>query len=312
MDLNNISILNIMPPNLAADRNVKMLAESFDEVLQKIISKIPDVGIIPNLVFNRIVNETLIDLLAWQFHVDFYEPNFPIEIKLELIKKSLDWHFRKGTPSVVEEIIETVFLKAIIQEWYEYGGYPYRFRIATDEQIPDEDTRNRLYRAINTVKNTRSFLDELTQLVYFIDETIVNEDCLMTLQTEFVDDLSKEGKIFHNGRILRDGKTIFSTELKVITFFRNGKYIRNSSAFHAAIFQKCPASNIIMLPLVHGDSGMRDRFSLTVGFPVSFFKDNVSVCDTIKIWYKKHHFRNGVYFRNSNIQHDSMLLIPLE
>ena len=175
MDLSNVSILNIMPPNLAADRNVRMTAEAFDKTLHDIINKIPDVAIIPGLVLNRIVNETLIDLLAWQFHADFYDPGLPVEIKKELVLKSLDWHYRKGTPSVVEEIVSAVFSKARVEEWYEYGGHPYRFRVATEEQMPDKETLDKLMRAINAVKNTRSFLDTLTQLYEFYDKAVIEE-----------------------------------------------------------------------------------------------------------------------------------------
>jgi hypothetical protein len=37
MDLSHISILDLMPPNLAADKNVKMVAGAFNEVLRGII-----------------------------------------------------------------------------------------------------------------------------------------------------------------------------------------------------------------------------------------------------------------------------------
>jgi phage tail P2-like protein len=180
MNLSNVSILNLMPQNLAADKNIKMMAEAFDEVLRDIIKNIPDVEIIPNLILNRIVNETLIDLLAWQFHVDFYDPGLPIEIKRELVLKSLDWHFRKGTPSVVEEIVSTVFMKAKVQEWYEYGGRPYRFRIAIEDQITDGEAMQKFVRAINSVKNTRSFLEKLTYLVDFTDEIDMSESLKIT------------------------------------------------------------------------------------------------------------------------------------
>ena len=161
MDLSNVSILNLMPPNLAADKNIQMMAEAFDEALREIIKKIPNVAIIPNLVLDKIVNETLIDLLAWQFHVDFYDPELPIDIKRKLVLKSLDWHSRKGTPSVVEEIVSTVFSDAELEEWYEYGGLPYRFRITTEEPLPNQQAINELIRAVRTVKNTRSYLDTI-------------------------------------------------------------------------------------------------------------------------------------------------------
>jgi phage tail P2-like protein len=187
MDLSDISILGLMPPNLAADKNIKMMAEAFDEALRGIIEKIPDVAMIPNLALNKLVNETLIDLLAWQFHVDFYEPGLPVEIKRELVLKSLDWHYRKGTPSVVEEIVSAVFSRAKIEEWYEYGGRPYRFRIATEEQPPDAEAAKKLMRAINSVKNTRSFLDNITRLTDFTDEVTTEDRLLITILADFVE-----------------------------------------------------------------------------------------------------------------------------
>jgi phage tail P2-like protein len=197
MDLNNISILGLMPQNLAADKNIKMAAEAFDGVLRDIIKKIPDVGMIPNLALNKIVNETLIDLLAWQFHVDFYEPGLPFKIKRELVLKSLDWHYRKGTPSVVEEIVSTVFTRAKIEEWYEYGGRPYGFRIATEEQKPDAETMKKLIRAINSVKNTRSFLDDFTHLLDFIEDPVeINEKALINALIHFVETMEAQDGAF--------------------------------------------------------------------------------------------------------------------
>jgi phage tail P2-like protein len=186
------------------------------------------------LVVKEITDNLLLDLLAWQFHCDFYRPDMSIEIKQELILKSLDWHIRKGTPSVVEEIVSTVFSKAIVQEWFEYDGLPYRFRIATDEQIPDTEDLSKFLRAIKSVKNIRSFFDSITQLVYFLDEVITNELHQMVLQMKFADDFSRSGKIFHNARILRDGHTVRLTEKFLL--FRNGTVKHDRSTYHKEDF----------------------------------------------------------------------------
>ncbi|MDR2815282.1 MAG: phage tail protein I [Proteiniphilum sp.] len=190
MDLSNISILNLMPQNLAADKNIRLMAKAFDEVLQDIIKKIPDIEMIPNLTLNKIMDEMIIDLLAWQFHVDFYDPGLPVEIKRKLVLKSLDWHYRKGTPSVVEEIVSAVFTRAEVQDWYEYGGRPYRFRIATEGQIPDGEAMKKLMRAINSVKNTRSSLDALTNLLDFIEDKIeMDERVVIGAVADFVEEM---------------------------------------------------------------------------------------------------------------------------
>jgi phage tail P2-like protein len=118
----------------------------------------------------QITDNLLLDLLAWQFHCDFYSTDFSIEQKQEIILKSLDWHTRKGTPSVIEEVVSTVFSRAEVKEWFDYGGLPYRFIVGINEETPDQETRGSLIRAINSVKNTRSFLEKIITILYHEDE----------------------------------------------------------------------------------------------------------------------------------------------
>ena len=265
MDLSNISILNLMPPNLAEDKNIKMAAEAFDEVLRDIIKQIPDVSVIPNLVLNKTVDAVLIDLLAWQFHVDFYDPKMPIETKRYLVMKSLDWHFRKGTPSVVEDIVSTFFSKAIVQEWFEYGGLPYRFQVATEESMPDPETRSNLIRAINSVKNTRSFFETLMQLVYFVDEIVMNELQKMELRKQTpVDDFSSSGRLRRNGRFRRDG-TFVNTELKEYFVDRYEKYKRDGGLIHGENYRRVPSRDTISPPFLR-NTWERERFFITFDY----------------------------------------------
>lgn len=157
----DVSILNIMPPNVAKDAGVKMAAAAFDEVLREIILKIPNVSILPRI--REITDNLLLDLLAWQFHVDFYRPEFSVAVKQELIIKSLDWHSRKGTPSAVGEVVTAALGESRVVEWYNYGGTPYTFKIQTEMALPDLAALLELTDAITSVKNTRSWLEFIEQ-----------------------------------------------------------------------------------------------------------------------------------------------------
>jgi phage tail P2-like protein len=409
MDLNNFSILNLMPSNLASDPKIKMAAESFDNVLRDIIKKIPNISVIPNLVLNEIVDIILIDLLAWQFHVDFYDPKMPVSVKRDLVLKSLDWHFRKGTPSVVEDIVSTVFSKAIVQEWFEYDGLPYRFRVATEESMPDIETRRNLMRAINSVKNTRSLFDTLSQLVFLIDEVVMNEQHQMEMRTKtLADNFSSAGRLRRNGRFRRDG-TFVNTEVEGYFINRNGRYKRDESLVRGENYHRVPSKDVISPPFLR-NTWERERFFITfdygrheerqlaqalrntslqrdkgivrnglsdksveemfsiLGFnmeiaeemttaeksnvivgidfydtlpklrnntirrngntyrgtngigevqhldmAVNSFTDTVSTTETLRMWYKKHHFRDAGFTRDDGVLlRDSMVLIPLE
>jgi phage tail P2-like protein len=304
MDLSNISILNLMPPNLAGDKNIKMLAETFDEILRDIINRIPNVEVIPNLVLNQTVNEILIDLLAWQFHVDFYESDLSIEIKRELVLKSLDWHYRKGTPSVVEEIISTVFTKAKIQEWYEYGDRPYRFRIATEEQIPDTKTVKKLLRAVKAAKNTRSFLDSLTNLLDFADEVKIEAELEIKIKPMMSDTF--RGRLKYNGTIKYDGHTVNDEIFERSKYDGTRKYDGNSK-YNGA--RKIPRDYSIT-PTFKYSSRATDRLDLVVR--VQDFEEIITVTDDLAIGIRYHHKYNGQHKYAGSRKYNSTVLNPVD
>jgi len=168
-NLQTISLTEIMAGMsrlMVQDPDIQAMCATIDAALQKTTAFIPNAAIMHNLRHDKIDpndavldGSLLVDLLAWQFHVDFYDPALPFDIRRELTANSLPWHMKKGTPGVVEEIVTAVFEDAVIDEWFEYGGMPYRFRISTEITNFTADVLNNLIIAIFTVKNTRSWID---------------------------------------------------------------------------------------------------------------------------------------------------------
>ena len=161
-DLFSVNLQELLPPSIANDPNILAAAEGIDAELHKATERIPGVSIIPRI--REIVDSTLINLLGWQFHVDFFGPDAPLEVRRELVARSLDWHTRKGTPSVVEEVVTAALADSKLTEWFEYGGMPYNFRITTEMPITSAEDIRTLIRAIFSVKNTRSWLDFIEAL----------------------------------------------------------------------------------------------------------------------------------------------------
>lgn len=158
-ELNNVSILNILPPNLAADPQVIMEAKAFDQALQEIMLKIPGVSILPRL--RELTDDLLLDLLAWQFHVDFYDQTAPIDVRREQVARSLDWHSRKGTPAAIEEVLKSYFGSGLVKEWFEYGGRPGYFKVEVKDVSTQSKQISDAYRAIQVTKRVSSHLEEL-------------------------------------------------------------------------------------------------------------------------------------------------------
>lgn len=94
-EIKDIRLLDLIPSSIRGDPTVQAAAAALDGELVKVTDAIQNV-----LMFSRIdvLPEPVLDLLAWQLHVDFYEPvGFSIEKKRALVKQSIDWHRHKGT-----------------------------------------------------------------------------------------------------------------------------------------------------------------------------------------------------------------------
>lgn len=158
--LQDYSVIDLMPNSLKVDPFIIVLAEAIEIQLKQAfqeaetLANFSDVDNLP---------EILLDYLAHQKHVDYYENDSPIQQKRGLIKNHLLWHQKKGTPWAVESAVNTVFGDIKLSEWFEYGGSPYSFKI--DIQLttigPTEQTINLVEKLINSYKNKRSWLDSI-------------------------------------------------------------------------------------------------------------------------------------------------------
>ena len=155
----------ILPISLQKSKEIQALTQSFDTVLSEIFQKIPN-----TLIYSRIdeLNEEVLDLLAWQFHIEGWELANSIEEKRNLVKKAIELHKYKGTKYAIKEAAKLLNIDAKITEWFEYGGEPFKFKVdlsLSNKQIT-ADIRDKLIRLINEYKNERSWLEELI-LSYF-------------------------------------------------------------------------------------------------------------------------------------------------
>ncbi|MPN10471.1 hypothetical protein SDC9_157766 [bioreactor metagenome] len=158
-DLENVKLIDTLPPNLAADELIQNLCPVIDAKLQEISNKINVILLWQNM---DLLPEAIVDELAWQFHVDFYDYKTTKSKKITLVKKAIPWHKIKGTPAAVEAVCTEVFKSAQVIENWEYGGEPYRFRVGKiTESISSQTIIDSLVRTINQTKNTRSWLDGL-------------------------------------------------------------------------------------------------------------------------------------------------------
>ena len=167
-DLKAVSLVDILPDNLLADTQVYAAAKALDDELQRVTAATWEALHLPRL---DELPEAVLDLLAWQWHVDFYEPmGMSVETKRSLIRKSIAWHRMKGTPAAVEEVVTAAFDEATVSEWFEYGGEPFFFRVTTEDATTNTQAIDAMRRSIETVKNVRSVLESIQFIIHNSDK----------------------------------------------------------------------------------------------------------------------------------------------
>lgn len=159
IDIYTVKLLDILPESIRSDPQVRAMSEAISSELRAVSAAIAETILLPRI---DELAEEIVDLLAYQQHVDFYEADLVLQQKRDLAKQSVAWHRRKGTKWAVEQVVSIIFQNAIVSEWFEYGGEPYFFRVETEETLKAETDLDRLVRLIDATKNTRSWLENIT------------------------------------------------------------------------------------------------------------------------------------------------------
>lgn len=155
---NNFPYVDLLPPSLKKDVFLLALAEAIEIEFKQIREEFNKVS---NFVNIDDLPEGLLDYLAYQRHVDFYEFDLPIEQKRELIKNSIAWHRKKGTPWAVEKVASIVFPSADVVEWFDYDGKPYTFKVEVEQPFVASKDIRRLKDVVESTKNKRSHLESI-------------------------------------------------------------------------------------------------------------------------------------------------------
>ena len=189
----------IAPPNLINDPVIRALLEATDPELQKVKEQIVNAIIYPRI--DEIEDESLLDLLAWQFHVEGYDLAKTVEEKRNLVKNAIELHRYKGTKYAIKKVLTALSLDGNITEWFEYGGKPYHFKVeisSSNKRITPE-LRDKLLQLINEYKNERSWLEEI--LLSYLATGTIPFAATQTAETESYAECQTELEWFASGSI---------------------------------------------------------------------------------------------------------------
>lgn len=152
------NLLRSFPDVLLQDERMLALATAVAKVLSELIADTRKIEI-----YTRIdeLPEDLLDLLAYDFKVDWWDSSLTVEEKRETLKSSWHVHRHLGTPYAVRTALSAIYSGTTVSEWFEYGGQPYHFRISipVDQSSLDLSKHERIIALIDFYKNLRSVLD---------------------------------------------------------------------------------------------------------------------------------------------------------
>ena len=161
MRITKEALLSTLPVVLAEDEGMKALA---DPIAEELAARLPEIDLVR--LYARIdeLPEDLLDILAYDFKADWWEYDATLEEKRAVFKKIWFVHRHKGTKASVEAAVGALFPGAEVEEWFQYDGEPYHFRMNVpikEAQVRNAatDYKDRIFFLVNYFKNLRSVLE---------------------------------------------------------------------------------------------------------------------------------------------------------
>lgn len=128
-DIYSMDLSSILPSALTRDPKMVALARTLADQLLTVSGHLDDV-----LIYSRFdeLPEALVDVLAYDMHVDWYSYSYPLQVKRDLVKNSVKVHKKMGTKYAVETALGSLWPQSEVEEWFQYGGEPHHFRVMVD------------------------------------------------------------------------------------------------------------------------------------------------------------------------------------
>lgn len=163
IDIKKNTLLREIPANLLADPKVEHMIKSLQKPLDDRVEWIDKINFRTDL---ESLPDEIIEHLLWENHITPRE-GLALAIskaeKIALIKSAKELHRLKGTKLAIERIFFILDLDAMLEEWFEYSGDPYHFRL--DVEVSKKGLTESqfwwLENLLKEYKNERSWLERI-------------------------------------------------------------------------------------------------------------------------------------------------------
>ncbi len=156
--LKEMDIIKLQSKYMQQDPTTKALCAALNSQLAQVASE-ADLCLVLPAVKN--IPERILDSIAFELHIDWYDAAAPLDVKQALVKNSDKVHMYLGTPYAVEQVIHDYFGDGYVIEWFEYGGQPYHYKVVTSNPAVSGELAGRFVKAVEKVQNIRSRLEQV-------------------------------------------------------------------------------------------------------------------------------------------------------
>ncbi|MGE5631699.1 MAG: phage tail protein I [Caulobacteraceae bacterium] len=157
-DLKTVDLLELQTNYMKQDPTTQALCVALTPHLRQLANEVRLC-----LIYSRTdeLPEAILDELAWQRKIDWYDATADIEIKRQLVKTAPAIKHCLGTPYAVEEVIKIYFGDGELQEWFDYGGARGMFKVLTNNSAVTGERAQQFIKVLNAVKRKSSHLEEI-------------------------------------------------------------------------------------------------------------------------------------------------------
>ncbi|MEG1491126.1 MAG: phage tail protein I [Oscillospiraceae bacterium] len=150
--------LRTLPEVLKRDETMFALATVIGNKLREVSSETLNA-----IIYAKIdtLPVAMLDILAYDFKVDWWDGNYTVEEKRKLLKDSWNVHRHLGTKSAIETALSAIYPDTKVLEWFDYNGAAYCFKLLIDAtyQNVSPARHQRVLDRVEYYKNLRSHLD---------------------------------------------------------------------------------------------------------------------------------------------------------
>lgn len=157
--LDKSSMMQIYPSVLEKDKLFNSLGQDIAEALGEAFLNVKNTNI-----YGRIaeLDEGILDILAQDFNISWYDYDFQLETKRRVIAAAFSVLRHLGTAGAMKTAICAIWPDSTVEEWFEYGGDPYYFRVLLNANEPGQEpiAFDKIDKTVQLYKNERSWLED--------------------------------------------------------------------------------------------------------------------------------------------------------